>query len=93
MALAKPVMGTRVPAPARLAMSSNTPRPVSRAARKISVMDTQAPASSRVMPRYWYRLDSPWPPAQMPPPTQKAHARSFHRGEGWAMALTYCLYS
>ena len=63
MALEKPVMGTRVPAPARLAMLSNTPRPVSSEARKIRVMDVQIPASSLLAPRhktgsiraYWQR--------------------------------------
>ena len=40
MALANPVMGTSVPAPARLATLSKTPNPVSRAARKTRVTDT-----------------------------------------------------
>ena len=88
MALANPVMGTRVPAPARRAMSSNTPRPVSRAARNTRVMDTQVPASSWLTPQLWYRLDSAWPPVQMSPPTQKAHAMSFHSGEVFSFSPT-----
>ena len=64
IALEKPVMGTKVPAPARLAMVSNTPRPVSSEARKIRVMDVQVPASSLPAPRLWYSAVSPSPPAQ-----------------------------
>ena len=57
------------------------------------VTDTHVPASSFGAPSVWYRADSPWPPAQMPPPTQKAHAMSFQMGEGLALAATYCRYS
>ena len=39
--LANPVTGTRVPAPRCLAISSNTPRPVKSAARKIRMRVTK----------------------------------------------------
>ncbi len=45
-ALAKPVIGTRVPAPACLAILSKTPRPVRIAESRMSVTDTAAAASS-----------------------------------------------
>ena len=45
-ALAKPVMGTRVPAPANLAMRSKTPRPVRMAATSTRVAAVRVPASS-----------------------------------------------
>ena len=51
MALENPVMGTSVPAPARLAMSSNTPSPVSRYAKKINVTEVHVPASSWLAPQ------------------------------------------
>ena len=45
-ALANPVIGTSVPAPARLAIFSYSPRPVSSALRKISHIEVHAPADS-----------------------------------------------
>lgn len=48
-ALANPVMGTSVPAPAYLAMRSKTPNPVSTAEISTSVMDASVPPSSRLM--------------------------------------------
>ena len=86
MALAKPVMGTRVPAPACLASLSKRPRPVSRAAKKMRVTDTAVPASSPESPRLSYRLRSTCPKVQMAPPTKKAHSMSRTRGEGRAWA-------
>ena len=49
-ALAKPVMGTSVPAPATLAMWSKTPMPLSSAAANISVTEVSVPASSSGRP-------------------------------------------
>ena len=93
MALAKPVMGTRVPAPARLASLSNHPRPVSTAAAKTKVTDTAVPACSWSSPRFWYQFSRACPSAQMAPPTPKAQATSRHRGEGFTRAWTRRLYS
>ena len=77
--LAKPVMGTSVPAPARLAILSNTPSPVSNTARATSVTDTSVALSSRSMPHTSpYTNESSWAKAQMPPPTQNAQTQSFY---------------
>ena len=46
-----PVMGTRVPAPACLAILSKIPRPVRIAERQIRVTDTAAAASSGSRPQ------------------------------------------
>ena len=46
MALAKPVMGTGVPAPARSPACQTTPSPVSSAAARIRVVETTPPAAS-----------------------------------------------
>ena len=93
MALAKPVMGTSVPAPARFASSSNHPRPVASAVAKISVTDTAVPACSLSSPQDWYRFISPCPTAQIPPPTKKAQSIFFPMGEGLARSPTSLLYS
>ena len=87
MALEKPVMGTKVPAPALRAISSNTPRPVSSAAKNTSVSDTRGRAFSPA-PQRSYKVLSPCPTAQMPPPTKKAQTRFFPMGDGLAMAAT-----
>ena len=49
-ALANPVMGTSVPAPANRAMLSKHPNPVKSADRKISEMETPARAMGRLSP-------------------------------------------
>ena len=50
-AFAKPVTGTRVPAPAKRAIRSNSPSPVSRADKKISETVATNPASSGFSPQ------------------------------------------
>ena len=49
MALAKPVMGTTVPAPAYRATRSNTPMPVSSAVKKTSAIEAKLDAAAAVM--------------------------------------------
>ena len=71
IAFAKPVMGTSVPAPARLATLSNSPRPVSSAAARTSVTETAVPACSCSNPRLWYHSISPCPTTQIPNPPRK----------------------
>lgn len=93
MALAKPVMGTSVPAPARLASLSKSPSPVSRAAAKMRVIDTALPASSAVSPAFLYRFSSPCPTVQISPPITNAHIKFFRMGEGLDLPLTYSPYS
>ena len=72
MALAKPVMGTRVPAPANFASFSYKPSPVNRALRKIRQMDAQALAASFSAPMRVNRFRNTSPRVQMPPPMRKA---------------------
>ena len=88
MALAKPVMGTRVPAPACLAMSSKRLRPVSSATMATRVMDAAPEASCFSSPRDVYQLMKTCPRVQMPPPTQNAHRQSRHTGERGESSLT-----
>ncbi len=73
MALAKPVIGTPVPAPAYRAMRSNTPIPVSSAVKNTNVMEAKLEAEAAVIPSIVVPASiRAWPKTQMQPPTQKA---------------------
>ena len=90
MALANPVMGTRVPAPACLAMSSYTLSPVSRADSATSDMDAAVDASLFSKPNAKYPLMASCPNTQISPPIQKAFRQSRisgERGERWAASF------
>ena len=88
-ALAKPVMGTRVPAPALAASFWYQPIAVVKADRPMSVALVSVPASVSVKPRAAYSVRRPSPKRQMAPPTKNAHRQSFKSGEGGdAAALT-----
>ena len=83
-AFAKPVMGTRVPAPAFVASLSYTPKPVNRPPRKIKITETQAAAafSSPTFGRSNSKRTSPI--RQMVPPMRNAQMMFFRRGDlGW----------
>ena len=54
--LAKPVMGTMVPAPACFAILGYMSRPVKRAPKKISVIEVAAAAFYSARPKYLYIL-------------------------------------
>ena len=51
MELANPVIGTKVPAPATFAIESYRSKPVKRIDKKTKVMDAQAEAVSRSIPK------------------------------------------
>ena len=71
--LAKPVIGTMLPAPAYLPILSYTPMPVSSAERKTSVMLVAVEAACiPSCSQFVYRSMITWPMAQIVPPTQKA---------------------
>ena len=89
MELAKPVMGTSVPAPALAASFWYQPIAVVKADRPMSVALVSVPASVSVKPRAAYSVRRPSPKRQMAPPTKNAHRQSFKSGEGGdAAALT-----
>src|SRR5699024_9550447 len=92
-ALAKPVMGTRLPAPDRDASFWYHPRVVHRADRAIRVqlVRVAAVAGSAPAARYCRRTSSHR--AQMAPPVQKAHRQSRPRGEGGPVCRTLRAYS
>ena len=93
MALAKPVMGTKVPAPAYLASRWYQPNPVVKTERKMRVTEHQAPASSRPRPRlrqHWVRA---CPTTQMSPPTTKAIGRLRPLRVGGELSLSILSYS
>ena len=70
--LAKPVIGTSVPAPPCLAILSYSFKPVSSALISTSVIETAALALSSVSPRYSYRLYSACPRQHISPPIKNA---------------------
>lgn len=72
MLFAKPVIGTIVPAPANLAMSSNTPIPVKMQVINIKITSIQAPSSVSVISGKKFAKMSlmACPRQQMSPPTQ-----------------------
>ena len=74
MLFAKPVIGTIVPAPAILAMSSNTPIPVSKQVMKIKMTSVHAPSSVSVIAGYLYDKTSVinCPKQQINPPNKNA---------------------
>ena len=75
-ALEKPVIGTRVPAPANLASLSYSPSAVNREARKIRltlVIHLETSVSSPSIRKVFVKT---CPREQMKPPTQKAPAQS-----------------
>ena len=92
-ALAKPVMGTSVPAPPKRASLLYRFSPVSRAERNTSVQEVAVPAvfSSRPAAVQPFRIS--WPTTQMAPPTTKARTVSFSSGDLGAFCFTYCWYS
>ena len=91
----KPVIGTRVPAPACLAILSNKPRPVSSAAAKISDMLVRHLASLRESPAAKLNVSvSACPITHISPPEPKAERQSFKRlllGEAFETSLPYSL--
>lgn len=83
MALAKPVMGTKDPAPAYLPSLSNTPTPVSSAVRNTIVMLVRLEAVRAFMSSQWMPASAmAWPSTQISPPTQKARPSPAPRGDG-----------
>ena len=84
--MAKPVMGTSVPAPARRASLWYMPSPVASAERNTSVTDVAVPASAVSSPPYQW--DSSWPTTQMAPPTRKASAVFLTIGDGGDICFT-----
>ena len=91
-ALAKPVMGTSVPAPAVAASFWYQPIAVVKADRPMSVALVSVPASVSVKPRAAYSMRRPSPKRQMAPPTKNAHRQSFKSGEGGDAALRISSY-
>ena len=92
-ALAKPVIGTIVPAPAIFAMSSYQLSPVSTALRKTSEMAVATAAASLSSPAAPQPFKISCPSAQMTPPIKKLQRRSFQIGDFFARLATYLLYS
>ena len=88
-AFAKPVMGTRVPAPANFAISSNLPKPVRSTATRIRVTDAIMPESSSGRPAADQSTRRAWPAQQMIPPTVKARAQFCKTGDFFARFSAY----
>ena len=91
-ALANPVIGTSVPAPAREASFWYQPSAVVTADRKIRPTDASSEASDRVYPAARNHWRSPSPTAQMQPPTAKAHTQlrpTAERGEAFFTSAAY----
>ena len=77
--LAKPVMGTSVPAPACLPSLAYQPRPVQTALAATSPMEIHAEAVFCSTPQNSVRMWMPASPmAQMSPPMRKARGMFFH---------------
>ena len=93
MEFAKPVIGTTVPAPATLAILSNTPMPVSTAVRAISVTGVAAFTPSSENPARVYSHVNTCPSVQMSPPIANAQNRSFAFFEGGDAFLVMESYS
>ena len=92
-ALANPVMGTRVPAPANLAIRSNTPMAVRVTAMKMRVIEVRGLAISSIRPMAVYKFPKACPKVQMAPPMRKALRQSLNKGEEGEAFFTICLYS
>ena len=75
-ALANPVMGTSVPAPAYRASRWYSPSDVSTTDRNTSVTAVAVPASCAVSPSCSHSLPISCPSVQIPPPTANANAVS-----------------
>ena len=72
--LAKPVIGTRVPAPANLVIFGKMFRPVSRMLRPMRKSWVQAMAASFSTPAAVSALITACPRTQISPPTRNAHS-------------------
>ena len=70
--LAKPVMGTMLPAPAFFPMRSQTPSPVNSTPKKMSIAETVPERMSPVSPASSSMERKNCPTQQMSPPTKKA---------------------
>ena len=92
-ALAKPVMGTSVPAPAYRASRWYSPSAVSSTDRNTSVTEVAVAASCCVSPSACQPLAISCPTAQIPPPTTKASAVSLPMGELGDSCRTSASYS
>ena len=92
-ALAKPVMGTSVPAPAYRASRWYSPSAVSSTDRNTSVTEVAEAASCCVSPSACQPLAISCPTAQIPPPTTKASAVSLPMGELGDSCRTSASYS
>ena len=70
--LAKPVIGTREPAPANFPILLNKFKPVKKALTAISIIDTTVPELASSSPRSLHIVNMIWPIVQINPPTRKA---------------------
>jgi len=94
MELAKPVMGTSVPAPAWRAIGANHPSEVSTAAARISTMDVAERASSIRIPMVRLnRLVSACPIQHIAPPERKAQTQSYSTVESGDACCVIFWYS
>ena len=89
----KPVIGTNVPAPARLAILSNRLKPVSHAAIKISVIGTAIAICFWLSPIKPNNSFISCPTTQISPPTEYAQIKSFTLGDGGESFFTILPYS
>lgn len=92
-ALANPVIGTSVPAPATRAILSNTPMPVKSPAANTNVTVTQSAACFSDNPQKRYKLFSACPIQQINPPIKNAKMLFLRQGERLARRSAYCLYA
>ena len=76
--LAKPVIGTRVPAPACFASFSYQPSAVKNAERNISVTETASDAVFCSSPSDLYRSSSDCPSRHISPPKKNAFGINIH---------------
>ena len=91
--MAKPVMGTSVPAPACLAMLSYTFNAVRIALAAIRVIEQTIRAVFKSIPAFCTRLTIPCPRAQISPPIKNALTQFFSTGDLGAVCLFICRYS
>ena len=87
--LAKPVIGTKEPAPANFPILLNKLRPVKNAEIPISKMETIVLEVDVSKPRSLQILKITWPIVQINPPTQKALKQFFNIGEFGDFLSTY----
>ena len=92
-ALAKPVMGTSVPAPPKRASLLYRFSPVSRAERNTSVQEVAVPAVFSSRPAAVPAVQDQLAHHADGPPTTKARTVSFSSGDLGAFCFTYCWYS